>query len=145
MTFEQAKQLNEELELVRFRYPSKHCERPKVLVIDANYPGRVNEKNYGKRLDVLGVNIIYAPHSERRRIQKALSEIDLFSDFLGADKLEKYRRLKAFAPDYVLPYLRRYKKEKMKNVRRKDGFFYHKYSFTNAAPELQKGSDNESD
>lgn len=143
MTFEQAKQLNEELELVKFRYPSKHCKRPKVLVIDANYPGRTNEKNYGKRLDVLGVNIMYAPHSERKRIQKALSEIDLFSDFLNADKLERYRRLKDFAPDYVLPYLRRYKKEKMRNVRKKSGWFYHPYSFTNNAPELQKGNDAE--
>ena len=143
MTFEQAKQLNEELELVRFRYPSKHCKKPKVLVIDAEYPGRVNEKNYGKRHDVLGINIAYAPASERRRIQKALSEIDLFSDFLGADKLERYRRLKDFAPDYVLPYIRRYKKAKMSNVRKKDGFFYHKYSFTNNAPELQKGTDTE--
>ena len=142
MTFEKAKQLTEELELVRFRYPSKHCRRPKVLVLDANYPGRENEKNYGKRLDVLGVNIMYAPASERRRIQKALSEIDLFSDFLNADKLERYRRLKDFAPDYVLPYLRRYKKEKMSGVRKKRGFFYHPYSFTNNAPELQKGNDD---
>lgn len=145
MTFDKAKQLTEELELVRFRYPSKHCRKPKVLVIDANYPGRVNEKNYGKRLDVLGVNIMYAPAHERRRIQKALSEIDLFSDFLGADKLEKYHRLKTFAPDYVLPYLRRYKKEKMRNVKKRDGYFYHKYSFTNNAPELKKGKDNEFD
>ena len=143
MTFEKAKQLNEELELVKFRYPSKHCKRPKVLVIDAEYPGRVNEKNYGKRHDVLGINITYAPAHERRRIQKALSEIDLFSDFLGADKLEKYRRLKDFAPDYVLPYIRRYKKAKMKNVRLKKGWFYHPYSFTKNAPELQKGNDAE--
>lgn len=143
MTFEQAKQLNEELELVRFRYPSKHCRKPKVLVIDAEYPGRVNEKNYGKRHDVLGINIAYAPAHERRRIQKALSEIDLFSDFLNADKFERYRRLKDFAPQYVLPYIRRYKKAKMSNVRKKDGFFYHKYSFTNNAPELQKGTDAE--
>ena len=142
MTFEKAKQLSEELELVRFRYPSKHCKKPKVLVLDANYPGRVNEKNYGKRLDVLGVNIMYAPAHERRRIQKALSEIDLFSDFLGADKLEKYRRIRDFYPE-ALPYIRRYKKEKMSRVRKKDGYFYHKYSFTNSAPELKKGIDNE--
>ena len=143
MTFEQAKQLNEELELVKFRYPSKHCKRPKVLVIDAEYPGRVNEKNYGKRHDVLGINIAYAPAHERKRIQKALSEIDLFSDFLGADKKEKYLRLKDFAPDYVLPYIRRYKKHKMKNVRLKRGWFYHPYSFTNNAPELKKNGDAE--
>ena len=140
MTFEQAKQLNEELELVKFRYPSKHCKRPKVLVIDAEYPGRVNEKNYGKRHDVLGINIAYAPAHERRRIQKALSEIDLFSDFLGADKLEKYRRIRDFYPK-ALPLIRRYKKAKMKNVKLKRGWFYHPYSFTNNAPELKKGND----
>lgn len=143
MTLEQARQLNEELELVKFRYPSKHCKRPKVLVIDANYPGRVGEKNYGKRLDILGINIAYASAHERRRIQKALSEIDLFSDFLDADKLERYRRLKDFAPDYVLPYLRRYKKEKMRNVRMKRGFFYHPYSFTNKTPDLSRRDDGE--
>ena len=141
MTLEQAKQLNEELELIKFRYPSKHCKKPRVLVLDANYPGRKNEKNYGKRLDVLGVNIMYAPRSERKRIQKALSEIDLFSDFLGADKLEKYRRLKDFAPEYLLPYIRRYKKHNMKNVKQKRGFFYHPYSFTNKTPDLDKRSD----
>ena len=143
MKFEQAKKLNEELELVKFRYPSKHCKKPRVLVIDANYPGRKDEKHYGERLDVLGVNIMYAPHSERKRIQKALSEIDLFSDFLGADKLERYRRLKDFAPDYVLPYLRRYKKEKMKNVKLKRGFFYHPYSFTNKTTDLDRRDDAE--
>ena len=145
MTFERAKQLNEELELVKFRYPSKHCKKPRVVVLDADYPGKVNEKHYGERLDVLGVNIMYAPHSERKRIQKALSEIDLFSDFLGADKLERYRRLKDFAPEYLLPYIRRYKKHKMKNVKLKRGMFYRPYSFTNNAPELQKGKDDELD
>lgn len=136
MTFEQAKQLNEELELVKFRYPSKHCKKPRVLVLDANYPGKVGEKKYGQRLDVLGVNIKYANPLERKKIQKALSEIDLFSDFLGADKLERYRRLKDFAPDYLLPYIRRYNKSKMKNVKLKRGFFYHPYSFTSSGPEI---------
>lgn len=141
MTFEKAKQLNEELELIKFRYPSKHCKKPRVLVLDANYPGRKNEKHYGERMDVLGVNIRYAPRSERKRIQKALSEIDLFSDFLDADKLERYRRLKDFAPDYVLPYLRRYKKHNMKNVKLKRGMFYHPYSFTNKTDDLDRRSD----
>lgn len=138
MTFEKAKQLTEELELVKFRYPSKHCKKPRVLVLDANYPGRKNEKHYGERLDVLGVNIMYAPHSERKRIQKALSEIDLFSDFLGADKKERYSRLKSFAPEYLLPYIRRYKKENMRNVRMKRGFFYRPYSFTNKTDDLSR-------
>jgi hypothetical protein len=136
MTFEKAKQLNEELELIKFRYPSKSCKKPRVLVLDANYPGRVNEKKYGQRLDVLGVNLKYTPVSERKRMQKALSEIDLFSDFLGADKLERYQRLKDFAPDYLLPYIRRYNKSKMKNVKLKQGFFYHPYSFTSSGPEI---------
>ena len=138
MTFERAKQLNEELELVKFRYPSKHCKKPRVLVLDANYPGRKNEKHYGERLDVLGVNIMYAPRSERKRIQKALSEIDLFSDFLGADKKEKYERLKFFAPEDLLPYIRRYKKEHMKNVKLKRGMFYHSYSFSNKTDDLRR-------
>ena len=137
MTFEKAKQLNEELELIKFRYPSRHCKKPRVLVLDANYPGRKGEKHYGERLDVLGVNIMYAHPSDRKRIQKALSEIDLFSDFLGADKLERYRRIREFYPE-ALPYIRRYKKEKMKNMRLKRGWFYHPYSFTKNAPELKK-------
>lgn len=145
MTFEQAKRLrlNEELELVKFRYPSKHCKKPRVLILDPNYPGKVGEKHYGERLDVLGVNIMYAHPSDRKRIQKALSEIDLFSDFLGADKLEKYRRLKDFAPDDLLPYIRRYKKEKMKNVKLKRGMFYHPYSFTNKTDDLKRRDDGE--
>lgn len=143
MTFEQAKLLSEELELVKFKYPSKHCKKPKVIVLDAEYPGRVGEKNYGKRLDVLGVNLKYAPSHDRKRMQKALSEIDLFSDFLDADKKERYLRLKAFAPEYVLPYLRRYKKKNMKNVKIRRGFFYHPYSFTNKAPEYVKNGDAE--
>lgn len=143
MTLDQAKNLTEELELIKFRYPSKHCKRPKVIVIDAEYPGRIGEKNYGKRLDVLGLNLKYAPSHDRKRMQKALSEIDLFSSFLGADKKEKYLRLKTFAPDFVLPYIRRYKKTNMKNVKIKRGFFYHPYSFTNNAPELSKNGDAE--
>ena len=83
------------------------------------------------------------PYVPGKSIKQALSEIDLFSDFLDADKLERYRRLKDFAPDYVLPYLRRYKKEKMRNVKKKSGWFYHPYSFTKNAPELQKGGDAE--
>lgn len=138
MTFERAKQLTEELELVKFRYPSKHCKKPRVLVLDANYPGKKNEKHYGERLDVLGVNIMYAPRSERKRIQKALSEIDLFSDFLGADKKEKYERLKFFAPQDLLPYIRRYKKEHMRNVKLKRGMFYHPYSFSNKTDDLRR-------
>lgn len=141
MTFERAKQLNEELELIKFRYPSKHCKKPRVLVLDANYPGRKNEKHYGERMDILGVNIMYAPRSERKRIQKALSEIDLFSDFLGADKKEKYERLKFFAPEDLLPYIRRYKKEHMRNVKLKRGMFYHPYSFTNKTDDLDRRSD----
>jgi len=112
-----------------------------VIVLDAEYPGRVGEKNYGKRLDVLGLNLKYAPSHERKRMQKALSEIDLFSDFLGADKKEKYLRLKTFAPEYILPYIRRYKKDKMKNVKLKRGWFYHPYSFTSNAPEIRSYSD----
>lgn len=143
MTFEKAKQLNEELELIKFRYPSRHCKKPRVLVLDANYPGRKGEKHYGERLDVLGVNIMYAHPSDRKRIQKALSEIDLFSDFLGADKLERYRRLKDFAPEDLLPYIRRYKKHNMKNVKLKRGMFYHPYSFTNKTTDLSKKDDIE--
>ena len=142
MTFDKAKQLTEELELVKFRYPSKHCKKPRVLVLDANYPGKKNEKHYGERLAVMGVNIIYAPRSERKRKQKALSEIDLFSDFLGADKLEKYRRIREFYPE-ALPYIRRYKKEKMKNVKLRRGFFYHPYSFSNKTPDLDRTDDAE--
>lgn len=141
MTLDQAKNLTEELELIKFKYPSKNCKKPKVIVLDAEYPGRVGEKNYGKRLDVLGLNLKYAPSHERKRMQKALSEIDLFSDFLGADKKEKYLRLKTFAPEYILPYIRRYKKDKMKNVKLKRGWFYHPYSFTSNAPEIRSYSD----
>lgn len=142
MTFEKAKQLTEELELVKFRYPSKHCKKPRVLVLDANYPGRKGEKHYGERLDVLGVNIMYAHPSDRKRIQKALSEIDLFSDFLGADKLERYRRIRDFYPE-VLPLIRRYKKYNMKNTKLKRGMFYRPYSFTNKTDDLDRRDDAE--
>lgn len=132
MKFEQVKQkvLNEEMDLIKFRYPSKHCTRPRVLVIDANYPGRQDEKNYGKTKDLLGVNLKYVNGAkERKRMKAALSSIDLFSDFLEADKLERYNRIKDFCPE-CLPYIRRYKKSKMRGTKVKKGMFYHPYFLT---------------
>lgn len=145
MKFEQVKQkvLNEEMQLIKFRYPSKHCTHPRVLVIDANYPGKVGEKHYGETDDLLGVNLKYVGGArERRRVKAALSSIDLFSDFLEADKLERYNRIKDFCPE-CLPYIRRYKKDKMRGAKVKRGMFYHPYFLTKKDPYLNKKDESD--
>jgi len=113
--------LNEALELVKFSYGnhSKNTpssKRPRVKVIDYNYPGRVGQKTYGQRRDLLGWNISY--YSNKRYARKAVDEIHSFSKLLGADNKELYSRVKYFFPEQAA-LLRRYKKSKISNLKRK--------------------------
>lgn len=113
--------LNESLDLIKFRYDKKgvHTRRPNIIVLDNEYPGQIGEKNYGKTLDVLGVKLNDFDGSRkelRDRIEKIYS--------LDLDKLEKYRRLSSEVKE-AIPYIRRYKKDKMKWVRKKGKWFYH--------------------
>ena len=137
MKLEEAKLLSEELTLAKFKYIGKnsHDRRPRVLILDPDYPGRVGEKNYGKTSDILGINLRHVPADKRKGMKDTLSAIDLFSDFLNADKLERYNRIKEFYPA-SLSYIRRYKKAGISHYKEKRGMFYKTTSFTKSDPDL---------
>lgn len=123
--------LTESLPLIKFKYvdwkntlklPNKRLAKtPRVQVLDLKYPGRKGQKTYGQREDVLGFNINY--YKERRKGKDALDDIDSFARLLRADNKEKYKRIKDFYPD-AIPYIRRYKKNSIVNLKVKKGLLW---------------------
>lgn len=114
--------LEEALELIKFSY-SNHSKdtaaskRPRVKVLDYNYPGRPGQKTYGKRKDLLGWNISYIKN--KRYARRAIDEIISFSKLLGADNKERYSRVRYFFPEQA-KLLRRYQRKHVKNLKRKN-------------------------
>ncbi|MFO7772761.1 MAG: hypothetical protein R6V59_02280, partial [Dehalococcoidia bacterium] len=52
--------LDEGLQYVKFKYDNyKNDPRPRVKVLDFEYPGRPEQKTYGQRDDLLGWNLNY--------------------------------------------------------------------------------------
>lgn len=120
-------QLNESLDAVRFYYKNwKHDKRPIVKVLDYRYPGMPNQRTYGQREDLLGWNVNY--FENKKDAIKTIDDIDTFAKMLSNNKLEKYRRIKYFFPEQA-QYLRRYKRESIKNMKMKDGWFWRVKSF----------------
>lgn len=114
--------LYEDLQMVKFKYSNfKNDPTPRVKVLDYEYPGRLGQKSYGLRKDLLGFNLNYFKNS--RYANRAIDEIDGFARLLSADKKEKYERLKYFYPE-VLKFIRRYNREHISNLKRKGRIFY---------------------
>ena len=110
--------LNEVLQLVKFRYTNyKKDPTPEVKVLDTQYFGKIDQKTYRQRQDVLGWNI--NAYENKKEAEKTLDEIDDFARLLAADKKEKYQRVKLFFPEQA-QLLRRYIKEKCKGLRVKE-------------------------
>lgn len=119
--------LHEDLQMVRFNYDNYNEDpKPKVKVLDFEYPGRKGQKTYGKRKDMLGFNINYFKNG--RYAARAIDEIDGFARLLSANQKEKYKRLKYFYPE-VLKFIRRYNREYVRNLKRKAGIFYRKSDY----------------
>lgn len=114
--------LYEDLQLVKFKYTNfKQDPTPRVKVLDFEYPGKIGQKNYGERKDLLGFNLNYFKNA--KYAGKAIDEIDGFARLLSANKQEKYQRLKYFYPE-VLQFIRRYNKQHIVNLKRKGMIFY---------------------
>tara|TARA_Y100000310_G_scaffold345026_1_gene461262 strand:+ start:4584 stop:4982 length:399 start_codon:yes stop_codon:yes gene_type:complete len=110
--------INEALQLIKFHYSNyKHNKRPRVKVLDYEYPGIKGQKTYGKRNDLLGWNINYFKNKKYAR--KAVDEIDSFARMLGAENEEKYKRIKYFFPEQA-KFIRRYMRKHIKGLKRKD-------------------------
>lgn len=145
MTLNEATNLNEELALIKFKYDAegRHDRKPRVIVIDPHYPGKVGQSTYGLRDDILGINLNYSDRKERKKIRAALSSIDLFSDFLNCGMKERYDRLKDFAPPKYLKYIRRYNRAHISHAKIKRGFFYHKTFLTGKDDYFKNNNDGD--
>ena len=118
------KVIKEDLNLTKFLYKNfKHDKHPQVMVLDYHYEGRPNEKKKSDHL--LGWNV--NGYANKKEAIDTINDIDSFARMLSADKLEKYRRIKYFFPEQA-ELIRRYKKEAIKGLREKDGWFWKKTS-----------------
>jgi len=90
--------------------------------LDFQYKGQPHQSTYGKREDLLGFNLNYFKNS--KYAAKAIDDIDGFARMLSANKDEKYRRLKYFYPE-IIKYIRRYNREHIEGIKRKNKFIYH--------------------
>lgn len=116
--------VNEELAYVKFKYSNyKEDPRPRVKVLDFRYPGQPNQKNYGKRDDLLGWNLNY--YSNKKEAKAAIDDIADFASLLAANKLEMYRRIKAFFPEQA-KLIRRYNREHIKGEKEKRGILWRR-------------------
>lgn len=119
--------LNEALELIKFNYANyKHDKRPRVKVLDLEYPGRPGQKTYGQRKDLLGWNINY--FKNKRYARKAIDEIDSFARLLGAHDKEKYERIKYFFPEQA-KFIRRYQRKHISGLKRKHYGLWRKTTY----------------
>jgi len=119
--------LNEDLALVKFKYTNyKHDPKPKVKVLDFEYPGQKHQKTYGQRKDLLGFNLHYFKNP--KYAEKAIDEIDGFARMLSANKKEKYKRLKYFYPE-VVKFIRRYNRDHIDNIKHKKRIFWKKTNY----------------
>jgi len=121
--------LYETLELVKFHYSNyKNDKRPRVKVLDFEYPGQAGQKTYGKRRDLLGWNINY--FSNKKYARKAIDDIDTFARLLSANNKEKYKRIKYFYPKQA-EFIRRYMRKHIKGMKRKDGWWWKNTDYNN--------------
>ena len=126
--------LEEELAYAKFKYHSKksHDKRPKVIVLDNDYiyDGKGNVKP--GRHDILAFNLNYS--KDKKTDKKAVDEIVSFAQLLKKDKKDIYQRIKKFYPEIVKNNIRCYKPERMKKLKKKDGWFWKQCSVVDLAP-----------
>ena len=126
--------IEEELAYAKFKYRSKksHDKRPKVIVLDNDYiyDGKGNVKP--GRHDILAFNLNYS--KDKKTDKKAVDEIVSFAQLLKKDKKDIYQRIKKFYPEIVKNNIRCYKPERMKKLKKKDGWFWKQCSVVDLAP-----------
>jgi len=122
------KLLGEDLAYIKFKYSNyKHDPTPKVKALDFEYPGQPGQSTYGQRDDVLGWNINY--FKNKKYAKKAIDDIDSFAKLLGADKEEKYKRIKYFFPEQA-KFIRRYMRKHIKGIKHKKGFLWKNTNYS---------------
>jgi hypothetical protein len=116
--------LNERLLYVKFKYDNfKQDPRPRVKVLDFEYPGQENQKSYGQRKDLLGWNINY--FSNKKQAREAIDDIADFARLLAANKLEMYQRIRDLFPEQA-QYLRRYNRDFVKGIKERKGILWRR-------------------
>lgn len=114
------KKINEELQYVKFKYTADDIndKKPKVKVLDFEYPGRPGQKTYGKRKDILGFNLNYV--SNRNEAIKNIDDMSSFGKLLNISKKDLWERFKAFYPEVATKVIRRYKRDEIKRLKYKN-------------------------
>jgi len=119
--------LKEALVSVKFHYKNfKNDPYPLVKILDTKYEGKIGQKTYGKRKDLLGWNLNYFENKEEAK--RSIDEIDSFARLMAADNKEKYDRVKTFFPEQA-QYLRRYIKDGIVGLRTKENGLWKKTDF----------------
>ncbi len=123
------KEINEALAYVKFKYDNyKKDPRPRVKVLDFRYPGQPHQRTYGQRDDLLGWNLNY--YSNKREAKRAIDDIADFASLLAANKLEMYRRIRAFFPEQA-KLIRRYNRDYIKGEKEKRGILWRRTDLNN--------------
>lgn len=116
--------LDEGLQYVKFKYDNyKNDPRPRVKVLDFEYPGRPEQKTYGQRKDMLGWNLNYFKNAKYAR--QAIDDITDFASLLSANKEEMYKRVKAFFPEQA-KFIRRYQRNYVKGLKTRKGILWRR-------------------
>jgi len=127
MKLKNVMKIYEDLQLVKFKYENyKEDPRPKVKVLDFEYPGIPGQKTYNQRKDLLGFNLNYFKNKNYAR--RAIDDIDSFARLLSANKQEKWKRLSYFYPE-VLQFIRRYNRQYIRNMKKKQGIFWRRTNY----------------
>ena len=123
--------LNERLLYVKFKYDNfKQDPRPRVKVLDFEYPGQEDQKTYGQRKDLLGWNINY--FSNKKQAREAIDDIADFARLLAANKLEMYKRIRDLFPEQA-KYLRRYNRNFMQGIKERKGILWRRADINDLA------------
>jgi len=123
--------LNEGLHYVKFKYDNYNEDpRPRVKVLDFKYPGQPEQKTYGQREDLLGWNLNY--FSNKKEAKQAIDDIADFASLLAANKLEMYKRIKAFYPEQA-KFIRRYQRDYVKGIKTKKGILWRRADINDLA------------
>lgn len=123
--------LNEGLLYVKFKYDNfKEDPRPRVKVLDFEYPGQEDQKTYGQRKDLLGWNINY--FSNKKQAREAIDDIADFARLLAANKLEMYKRIRDLFPEQA-KYLRRYNRNFVQGIKERKGILWRRADINDLA------------
>lgn len=120
--------LSEDLAYVKFKYSNfKNDPTPRVKALDFTYPGQEGQSTYGERDDILGWNLNY--YSNPKEAEKTIDDIESFAKLLGADKEEKYKRIKHLFPEQA-KLIRRYMRKHTKGLKMYDNGLWKKTTYS---------------